>query len=126
MAKAKRQDDDIESNNSLSDISGKISKNERLIQVVSVLIILVVCSSIIISFLPDTARGTTPAVQDNTPYTEAVKDKVKTCVSENPALTEQQCWDSKYRQTAIFENEESLCDEIEDNQLRQNCHGYFK
>jgi len=58
--------------------------------------------------------------------TDVVAEKVATCESDNPALTEEQCWDLKYHDTAIAENDRDLCDLIKNERVRLHCKGYFR
>ena len=57
--------------------------------------------------------------------TEAIAARVDKCVAENPVLTEEQCWDLRYHDTAILHGNSTLCDEIKGEQVRVHCESYF-
>lgn len=56
---------------------------------------------------------------------EAIAARVYECVAGNPALTEEQCWDLRYHDTAILHGNLTLCDEIKGEQVRTHCEAYF-
>ncbi len=56
---------------------------------------------------------------------ETITERVAECVSENPILSEEQCWDLRYHDTAISHGNSTLCGEIRNDQIRTHCKAYF-
>lgn len=99
----------------------KFAKNKAeafaLLLVVSIIIILIS----LLSFQPDYT-----SVQDGgKKTTENMPQQVRDCISQNPTLLEEQCWDMYYQDRAVTEDDETMCARIMDAEVRAHCERYF-
>jgi len=56
---------------------------------------------------------------------EVIKEKAEECVNKNPTLTQEQCWDLKYHDMAIASYNQSLCEKIKEDRVREYCDRFF-
>ena len=56
---------------------------------------------------------------------EVIQEKAEECVNKNPSMTEEQCWDIKYHDMAIASQNQSLCENIKGDRIREYCDRFF-
>jgi hypothetical protein len=56
---------------------------------------------------------------------EVIQENVEGCIYRNPSMTEEQCWDIKYHDMAIAGHNQSLCEKIKGDRIRNYCDKFF-
>jgi hypothetical protein len=119
-------------------VSKKISREHRGKKKINIYLVSAVAIVLVMAFL--FVQYIVPYLERPPPYrppinvteppvnktlTEIISENIEECVSSNPALTQEQCWDVKYHETAIGENNITLCDNIKSEDVRDHCRRYF-
>lgn len=47
------------------------------------------------------------------------------CISENPGIPEETCWNFHYNEKAVTENDASYCAMIKNDDMKAHCERYF-
>ena len=105
----------------------KVGKNKIIIVLLAVVAIVVVAA--LVQMYKPPAYNNTNNTQNNQPpktIAQIVDEGAETCVSDNPSLTQEQCRDLSYHDTAIAEGKPELCDQIKSDEIKVHCKDYFK
>jgi len=129
----------------MEKIGSYMGGNKKLFMIISAFLVIVLLCAVIFPFMQ--YLGSHPQVpsqqqqlaedisgtgqggvedQQEKPIAEIISEKVEQCVAGNPSLTEEQCWDLKYHGMAIAKNNQSLCEKIKSEQVKEHCERYFK
>ena len=123
--KRKPRKGNVAETKSAGPVSGKNARTLKISVSIAVVIILVVVAFYAYG---QTGGMKMPSAGDVTPSGQLgeIAEDVEECVSDNPSLTQEQCWDLRYHDTAIESNDPSLCSKILSSKIKAHCEKYFK
>jgi hypothetical protein len=73
----------------------------------------------------DSGTGSGDVISEPKTTAQIIEEKAEECIHRNPSLTEEQCWDLKYHDMAIATNNQTLCENIKGDKIRESCDRFF-
>jgi hypothetical protein len=100
----------------------KIRKEQRIIRISAGLVIIIVLAIAVLAV----QLGWSGDVPSHVPAEKSpFEQSVEVCVSDNPWISEEQCMDLRYHDRAITDGDESLCERIKGEKVKNHCKEYF-
>jgi len=107
-------------------LAGKLGKNKM--EIAAILAALGIVAIVLFPFYlptggepPDGPSGGTDGGGQATP----APAEIAPCVTDNPDLSQEQCWDLYYNDMALKEGDVGKCALIKNAGMRRNCERYF-
>ena len=100
-------------------------KSRKMLIITMVIVILIMAAVAFPLYLLQSNPPVAGDGGDGKDYSDIVSAGAEQCLSDNPSLTQGECWDLKYHDTAISEDDPSLCEKITGERIKNSCIKYF-